>query len=72
MLLKEEKESINGEKKKTMAMELLASIQPLIFFQHGTDSSLSIENVLKYAPPGSALWQKIAVSKLNIISLVDV
>ncbi|XP_031835493.2 uncharacterized protein LOC116428242 [Nomia melanderi] len=67
VLLKEEKESVDGEKKKTMAMELLASIQPLIFFQHGPDSSLSIENVLKYAPPGSALWQKIALAVCALI-----
>lgn len=64
VLLKEEKENIDGSKKKLMVMELLASIQPLIFFQHGPESPLSVENVLKFAPPGSALWQKIIVSSL--------
>ncbi|XP_033342571.2 uncharacterized protein LOC117229842 [Megalopta genalis] len=67
VLLKEEKENIDGEKTKTMAMELLASIQPLIFFQHEADSPLSAENVLKYASPGSALWQRIALAICALI-----
>ncbi|XP_053983275.1 uncharacterized protein LOC128886913 isoform X2 [Hylaeus anthracinus] len=62
VLLREEKEITVGSKKKTTAMELLASVQPLIFFQHESESALSVENVLKYAPPGSALWQRIALA----------
>lgn len=64
MPLKEEKENTDGRKKRMMAMELLASIQPLIFFQHEPESPLSIENVLRFAPFGSALWEKIAVSQV--------
>lgn len=60
--LKEEKENTDGRKKRMMAMELLASIQPLIFFQHEPASPLSIENVLRFAPFGSALWEKIALA----------
>ncbi|XP_076243493.1 uncharacterized protein LOC143184856 [Calliopsis andreniformis] len=67
VLLKEEKENIDGNKKRIMAMELLASIQPLIFFQHGPESPLSVENVLKFAPPGSALWQRIALAVCALI-----
>ncbi|XP_076635158.1 uncharacterized protein LOC143348592 [Colletes latitarsis] len=62
VLLKEEKENIVGNKKKTAAMELLASVQPLIFFQHEAESALSVDNVLIHAPPGSALWQRIALA----------
>lgn len=62
VLLKEEKININGNKKTIMAMKLLASIQPLILFQQKIDSPLSVHNVLKFALPGSVLWQKIAVS----------
>lgn len=62
VLLKEEKININGNKKNIMAMELLASIQPLILFQQKIDSPLSVHNVLNFALPGSVLWQKIAVS----------
>ncbi|KAG7207442.1 hypothetical protein KM043_009084 [Ampulex compressa] len=60
ILLKDEKENIDHNKKKTMAMELLASVQPLVFFQQESSSFLSIGNILHYAPPGSALWQRIA------------
>ncbi|CAK9799283.1 hypothetical protein ANTQUA_LOCUS1949 [Anthophora quadrimaculata] len=62
VLLKEDKGIVDGSKKKIMAMELLASIQPLIFFQHEMDSPLSVHTVLKFAPSGSTLWQKIALA----------
>lgn len=62
MLLKEDKENIDGSKKKIIAMELLASIQPLILFQQELQSPFSVHSVLKYALPSSILWQKIAVS----------
>ncbi|KAK9301262.1 hypothetical protein QLX08_006336 [Tetragonisca angustula] len=67
VLLKEEKININGNKKSIMAMELLASIQPLILFQQKIDSPLSVHNVLKFALPGSVLWQKIALSICALI-----
>lgn len=62
VLLKEEKVDINGNKKHILVMELLASIQPLMLFQQEIDSPLSVHTVLKFALPGSILWQKIAVS----------
>jgi hypothetical protein len=51
-------------KKKAIALELLAGVQPLIFLEKEIDSSLSLVNVLKYATPGSNMWHKIAVSFL--------
>jgi len=61
--LKKEAESIDLYKKRIMAVELLASIQPLIFFQHEAEHMLSIQNILYYyASPGSVIWQRIAVS----------
>lgn len=67
VLLKSETESIDLYKKRIMTVELLASIQPLIFFQHETAHTLSIQNVLYYyASSGSIIWQRIAVS-INII-----
>lgn len=63
VLLKSETESIDLYKKRIMAVELLASIQPLIFFQHEITHPLSIENILYYyASFGSIIWQRIAVS----------
>lgn len=56
-------ESITIYKKRIMAIELLASVQPLIFFQHEAEHILSIQNILEYyALPGSAIWQRVAVS----------
>lgn len=63
VFLKDEKENIDSHKKRIMAVELLACIQPLIFFQYDSTHVLSIQNVLYcYALPGSAIWQRIAVS----------
>lgn len=46
-----------------MAIELLASVQPLIFFQREAEHILSIQNILEYyALPGSDIWQRVAVS----------
>ncbi|OAD54356.1 hypothetical protein WN48_08070 [Eufriesea mexicana] len=61
VLLKEEKANIDGDKKTLMAMELLASVQPLILFQQELESPLSVHSFLKFALPGSFLWQKIAL-----------
>lgn len=63
VLLKDEKESVELNKKRVMAVELLASIQPLRFFQRKTEHVLSVQNILYlYASPGSSIWQLIAVS----------
>lgn len=63
VLLKDEKENVEFNKKKIMAVELLASIQPLRFFQRKAEHVLSIENILNlYASPGSSIWQQIIVS----------
>lgn len=67
VLLNSETESMDLYKKRIMAVELLASIQPLIFFQHEASHKLSIQNVLYfYASCGSIIWQRMAVST-NII-----
>lgn len=44
------------------AMELLASVQPLLFFQTDKESPIFIDNILKSAPSGSVIWQRMAVS----------
>ncbi|XP_006614396.1 uncharacterized protein LOC102674875 [Apis dorsata] len=62
VLLKEDKENIDDNKKRILAMELLASIQPLILFQQELQSPLSVHSVLKYALSSSILWQKIALT----------
>ncbi|XP_033197912.1 uncharacterized protein LOC117160921 [Bombus vancouverensis nearcticus] len=67
VLLKEEKVDINGNKKHILVMELLASIQPLMLFQQEIGSPLSVHTVLKFALPGSILWQKIALSICALI-----
>lgn len=62
VLLKDDN-TIDIWKKRTMVVELLASIQPLIFFENEVKHVLSIQNVLRYyASPASAIWQQIAVS----------
>ncbi|XP_012217019.1 uncharacterized protein [Linepithema humile] len=62
-LFKREAESIDLYKKRIMAVELLISIQPLIFFQHEAEHMLSIQNILYYyASPGSVIWQRIALA----------
>ncbi|XP_020282901.1 uncharacterized protein LOC109854334 [Pseudomyrmex gracilis] len=56
-------ESINIYKKRIMAIELLASVQPLIFFQREAEHILSIQNILEYyALPGSDIWQRVALT----------
>lgn len=62
MFIKEEKKNSECNKKKAMAMELIASIQPLMFFQLEIESPLCVQTILRFAQPGSAVWQKIAVS----------
>ncbi|XP_043684626.1 uncharacterized protein LOC122636962 [Vespula pensylvanica] len=62
ILLKEEKESMDVKKKRMAAMELLASVQPLLFFQSDKESLLFIDNILKSAPSGSVIWQRMALA----------
>lgn len=62
ILLKEEKETTEVIKKRMTAMELLASVQPLLFFHTDKESPLFIDNILKSAPSGSVIWQCMAVS----------
>ncbi|KAL0127029.1 hypothetical protein PUN28_005396 [Cardiocondyla obscurior] len=68
VLLKNEKESIDLYKKRIMTVELLASIQPLIFFQHEAEHKLSIQNILYYyASSGSTIWQRIALAVCALV-----
>lgn len=62
MLCQEVKDSFESRRKKLMAMELIAGVQPLLFFQHENNSPLSLENVLNFAAPGSVLWLRIAIA----------
>lgn len=66
VLLKEEKESPQINKKRMTAMELLAGVQPLVFFNREPHSHLSLENILPAAPVGSTLWERIAVRSPTI------
>lgn len=63
VLLTDEKQSPEINKKRMTAMELLAAVQPLTFFHSDPESPLSLENILRYAPAGSTLWERIAVSE---------
>lgn len=63
MLRQEVKDSFESRRKKLMAMELIAGVQPLLFFQQENNSPLSLENVLLFATPASVLWLRIAVSR---------
>ncbi|XP_076752456.1 uncharacterized protein LOC143424337 isoform X1 [Xylocopa sonorina] len=67
VLLREEKQNMDVNKKRTMAMELLASVQPLIFFQQELESPLSVHTILQFSPPGTVLWQKIALAICALI-----
>lgn len=68
VLLKSETESIDLYKKRIMAVELLASIQPLVFFQHEASHTLSIQNILYYyASSGSVIWQRMALSTCALV-----
>lgn len=54
-----------------MAVELLASLQPFIFFQYEAEHTLSIQNILYYyASAGSIIWEQIAVSTGSNIILI--
>ncbi|KAL7301618.1 hypothetical protein TKK_0005628 [Trichogramma kaykai] len=50
------------KKKKLIAFELIAGVDPLIFFKENVDHSLSLENVLMHGKPGTILWHKIALA----------
>ncbi|XP_024882287.1 uncharacterized protein LOC112461317 [Temnothorax curvispinosus] len=68
VLLKSETESIDLYKKRIMSVELLASIQPFIFFQHEPAHTLSIQNILYYyASSGSIIWQRIALTVCALV-----
>lgn len=54
-------EYIYEVKKKTIALELLAGAQPVIFLNEDIHSPISFINILNYATPGSSIWSKIAV-----------
>lgn len=60
VLIRQDEQSFEM-KKKAIALELLAGIQPLTFLEEKIESPLSLVNVLKYATPGSNMWHKIAV-----------
>ncbi|XP_029178909.1 uncharacterized protein LOC114946541 [Nylanderia fulva] len=68
VLLKNEIETVDYYKKRIMTVELLVSLQPLIFFQHETKHILSIENILfYYASSGSIIWQQIALAVCALV-----
>ncbi|EZA62355.1 hypothetical protein X777_03389 [Ooceraea biroi] len=63
VFFKSETKNVDLYKKRTVVVELLASIQPLVFFQYETEHSLCIQNILNYyASPGSVIWQRIALT----------
>ncbi|KAK0080750.1 hypothetical protein PV325_013377 [Microctonus aethiopoides] len=67
VLLKDENDNSVAIKKKRMtAMELLAGVQPLVYFQEKSASPLSLENILPAAKSGSTFWQQIAVSNFGL------
>lgn len=55
-------ENLNNDKRKLRAIELLAEVQPLLFYQKKSESLLSFINILNNAQQGTKLWQQIAVS----------
>lgn len=66
-VLKDEKKITDATKKRAIAIELLACIQPLIFFREQIRSPLSIRNILNFAPAGSVLWQRIAIATCALL-----
>ncbi|KAK0178815.1 hypothetical protein PV327_007663 [Microctonus hyperodae] len=63
VLLKDEKDNSVAIKKKRMtAMELLAGVQPLVYFQEKPGTPLSLANILPSAKSGSTFWQQIALA----------
>lgn len=72
VLLKNEVETLDHYKKRKLAVELLASLQPLIFFQHEAEHILSIQNILYYyASSGSIIWQQIALAVCALVRSQD-
>ncbi|XP_015605386.1 uncharacterized protein LOC107272600 isoform X2 [Cephus cinctus] len=61
-LVKKENENSEYVKNRITAMELLAGVQPLTFFQSPSHSVCSPENILLATTRGSTLWQRIAFS----------
>lgn len=67
VLFKSEVKNVDLYKKRIAVVELLASIQPLIFFQYESEHVISMRNILNYyALPGSVIWQQIAVGMIFI------
>ncbi|XP_066585279.1 uncharacterized protein [Prorops nasuta] len=62
VLLMDEKNSFDANRRKTTSMELLASVQPLIFLNQEPNSPASLGNVLKSAPHGSVLWSRLLLA----------
>ncbi|XP_012282456.1 uncharacterized protein LOC105700835 [Orussus abietinus] len=66
-ILREEKENSETLKRKMTAMELLVGVQPLIYYQQDSASSLSLQNILPAAVPGSVLWHDFGLSTCALI-----
>lgn len=62
VILKGEEQNADINNRRILAMELLVTVEPLILFQQEPESPLSVHAVFKFAPPGSTLWQKIALA----------
>ncbi|KAF7990385.1 hypothetical protein HCN44_000190 [Aphidius gifuensis] len=60
-------ENSNNDKRKLRAIELLAEVQPLLFYQKKPDSLLSFNNILNNAQQGTKLWQQIANSVCALV-----
>lgn len=68
VLFKKEVDSVDHYKKRIMAVELLVSLQPFIFFQHEAEHTLSIQNILYYyASSGSIIWEQIALAVCALV-----
>ncbi|XP_058795676.1 uncharacterized protein LOC131666784 [Phymastichus coffea] len=59
-VLTRREERTSQTKKKIIALELLAGVQPYIFLEEESNSPLDLVNVLKFATPGSDIWHKLA------------
>ncbi|XP_023247740.1 uncharacterized protein LOC106636749 isoform X2 [Copidosoma floridanum] len=47
--------------KKAIALEILISVEPLIFFNESIASPLHLTSILIYATPSSCIWHRIAL-----------
>ncbi|XP_046620346.1 uncharacterized protein LOC124305226 [Neodiprion virginianus] len=62
ILLREDNEKLKPDVKKEMAMEIMAGVQPLYFFQPDNNVPGFYKNVLEYALPGTSLWHRLALT----------